>query len=910
MNGGISMRLHPITKRGTSLGCSLLVTASLLSILPSMPAGAASQLCINEVCTKNATVAAPDGEYYDYVELYNPTSNTISLSGYGLSDDETTPYAYQFPSGTSIAAHGYLTIYCGVKSTPSGFLGAEFGLAKDGETVILSSPSGIAERMEIPPMQEDTAYARIPDGGDSFAELTNLTPGTANPQSADTQIVINKPQFSQGSGFYSSGFSLSLSAQQGCTIYYTTDGSDPTTQSTVYTSPIQVYDKSSEANVYSAITNISPSGYTPPAEPVKKAMIVRAIAVDSQGRVSDIQTNSYFIGYTSQNYETQMRVISLVTDPSNLFDDEKGIYVLGNKYQQQTGGMPGGMFGNPEANYTQSGREWERPANFTVFEKGVETFSADVGIRIHGAYTRQDSQKSFNIYARSDYGPTKLNYDFFNGTLRNINGKVIDSFDSMTLRTGANDKDTKIRDRMNQELVSDRDIAMLAQTECIVFLDGEYWGVYNLMEKISKDYISDHFKVKAGDVCIIKTDELTDGSDAGWADYEALKAFAESANFSNAADVDKFNTLCDAKSFADYMASELILGNSDFGNNNYSLWKTETVNTEKTYADGKWRFILFDTEYGQGLYGQSNANTNAFQPLRSKNTWLTKLFFGLLENDAAFRQLFVTCYYDLCNENFSPSVVQPRLTSLLNVYQPIMPDSLKRFANPNTGNWGGDWGGDWGNIGGDWGNIGGDWGNIQQPVEPAPGDENTTPTQPTVDYAAQFEKDVKSIQDFWNNRSTTAKQHLVNYLGNKVTNTSCTVQVTNHAQQGSVLLNTLTLPYNAWSGTYLSEMPIELNAEVKAGYRFAGWQVTGATFASGNASSINAVLTPTASTVTIQPTYSSSTAGYNQSDVRTLLAYLTGQTTLNASLASEYDLDQNGKLTATDLTLLKRQVIS
>ena len=960
------MQMHRKTKKCAALGCSALITASLLTTLPALPSSAANSVCINEVCTKNTQLAAPDGQFYDYIELYNNSSSSVSLDGYGLSDDEAVPYAFKFPSGTTIGAKSYLVIYCGVKESVS-FLGADFGLSKDGENLVFSNQNSIMERFEVPALADDTAYARVPDGSDSFAVLNQLSAGKTNPTNAVNEVVVSKPQFSKGSGFYSNGFSLTLSAPSGSTIYYTTNGSDPTTSSTRYSSPIEIYDKSSEENVYSAITNIAPTGYGAPTEPVKKAMIVRAIAVDSQGRTSEIETNSYFIGYTNNDCETKMRVVSLVTDPSNLFDDEKGIYVLGNKANQGggMGGMMGGFGGVAPANYTQSGREWERPANFTLFENGQEKFSANIGIRIHGAYTRQDPQKSFNIYARSDYGPSKLNYDFFDGKLLNYKGKVIDSFDSLTLRTGANDKDTKIRDRLNQEMVSDRDIGMLLQTECIVFIDGEYWGVYNLMEKISKDYVSDHFKVKAGDVCIIKTDEQTDGSDQGWQDYQTLKQFAQSANFSNADSVEQFYSLCDAKSFADYMATELILGNSDFGNNNYALWKTETVDPEKVYADGKWRFLLFDTEYGQGLYGQSNANTNAFQSLKSKNTWITKMFFGLLDNSAKFRELFVTCYYDLCNENYSASKVTSRLNELISAYSPAMPESLERWGAKGAGGntWGGDWGNmdwgnmDWGNMGGDpnmgnqdwgnmgnqdwqnmgnqdWGNMGNqdwqnmgnqDWGNMggqnwnQQPVQPAPGDPNQPGQQPgqdpnqpgqqpqQVDYAQQFSNNVSPIQTFWNSRDTNAKQHLVNYLGNKVTNQTCTVSISNQSSQGNLLLNTLTLPYNSWSGTYLMEMPITISAEGKNGYRFAGWKVSGAEFASGNSSSLNATLTPTSQTVSIQAMYTAS-EGFNQADVRTLLAYLSGQSKLSSSVASEYDLDGNGKLTSEDLVLLKRQV--
>ncbi|MBP0971182.1 MAG: CotH kinase family protein, partial [Oscillospiraceae bacterium] len=698
--------------RAAAAGISMSLAAGALSALPSMSVLAAGSIVINEVCTKNTTVAASDGQFYDYVELYNTSGSAVNVGGFGISDDEADLMRYTIPAGTTIAANGYLVVYCGVDAGGS-VKGAEFGLSKSGETILLSGSNGsLLESQEVPALADDTAYGRVPDGTENYAILNKLTPGSSNSAGAVTQVIVPEPTFSQDSGFYSSGFNLSLSGQSGSTIYYTLDGSDPTTSSTRYSGAIQVYDKTSEANVYSAITDIA-DGYTAPKDPVDKAMIVRAIAVDGQGNVSSIATKTYFIGYTQNDYAMNMRVISLVSDPDNLFDDEKGIYVKGKIYRESGGGGGMAMFGggNHPANYTQEGREWERPAHITVFEKGKATYEAGVGIRMHGAWTRAAAQKSFNLYARADYGTTKLEYDFFNGKLLNVNGKVIDSFDKITLRNGGNDDKTKIRDRLNQEMVADRAYATQAQTECVVFLDGEFWGTYNIVEKLGKEFLADHYKVKQGSVCMIKTDELSDGSDQGWADYESLKSLANSANYSDVSVYDQFERLVDLESLADYFATEIIVGNSDFGNNNYALWKTEVVDPNKPYADGRWRFILFDTEYGQGLYGQSNANTNVINSLKMKNTWLTKLFFGLLDNNEEFRTMFVNCYNEQCSTNYLASKVTGRLNQLESAYNASMVATLERFSmQPDTGGWGmgdfpgmGDWPG-MGEIG-----AGGEW---------------------------------------------------------------------------------------------------------------------------------------------------------------------------------------------------------
>ncbi len=889
-----------------SAGLSALVSAGFFSALPLNAAGAGA-VVINEICTKNTAAAASDGQFYDFVELYNPGSTAVSVAGWGLSDNPDTPLAYTLPAGSSVPAKGYLTIWCGIEST-SGVTGAPFGLAKKGETVVLSDASGnILEQVEVPALDDNTSFGRVPDGSDTFAVLRELSAGKSNPQSAVAQIAVEKPVFSQGSGFYDAGFNLTLSAKSGCTIYYTTDGSDPTTASTKYASAIQVRDVTSEPNVYSARTDIGDS-YTAPSEPVDKAMIVRAIAVDANGNVSDIATNSYFIGYEQGGYARSMRVISLVTDPDNLFDYEKGIYVTGKvrAEQGQTGFNPMGG-GIVPANYTQSGREWERPAHITVFEQGKATYSAGVGIRIHGAYTRSAAQKSFNLYARSDYGTTKLEYDFFNGSLTDIDGKAITKFDKLTLRNGGNDNKTLVRDRLNQELLADRSFGTQEQTLCAVFLDGECWGAYNIVEKIGKEFVSAHYDVKEKDVCFVKTDELSDGSEQGWADYEALKSQVLSQDFTAADVYAKYAALIDMQSFADYMAAETILANSDFGNNNYALWKTETVDPSRPYADGKWRFVLFDTEYGQGLYSQSSSTSETFQKLRQyaqQGEWLPKLFIGLAQNCEEFRTLYLRCYFDQCNEYYKADKAVAKLDAFESEYLPALIETYNRFGYTAGSSWGGGW-----DFPG-WGD--GDWqfpgiGGPQNPNDPNnPDNPGTNPGQDT-DPTSQIQKEISTIRSFWQSRDTNAKRLVLQWLGNTVSQQQLTVTVTQTPAQGSVRLNTLTLTDASWSGTYASDQPIMLHAAPKSGYVFDHWEVTGGTLAGKTASTY---LTPNenAQTVTVKPVYVQG-EGFTSADVHKLVDYLLAKSTLTSSEAARYDLDGNKRLNATDLALLKRQIV-
>ena len=860
-------------KRAAALLCAAATAAAAMPLLPAITGAAAGSIVINEVCTKNTVLAAPNGQFYDYVELYNAGSSAVSVAGWGLSDNADLPYAYTIPSGTSVPAKGYLVIYCGIASADTGVTGTDFGLSKKGETVILTDPQGsTVESLELPALDDNTSFGRVPDGGDTFAVMQELSAGKSNPSGAVTKVAVDLPTFSQESGFYAGEFNLTLSAKSGCTVYYTTDGSDPTTASERYTGAIRVYDRSKEPDVYAAVTDIA-ENYAAPKEPVDKAMIVRAIAVDADGNVSNIATKSYFIGYSDSDIAKKMRVISLVTDPDNLFDYEKGIYVYGkihDDWLKDPSADHSLRSWEQPANYTLDGKESERPAYMTVFEKGEATYSVPLGIRVHGGATRSAAQKSLNLYARSDYGAAKFEYDFFGGNLMSeATGEPITSFDSLTLRNGGNDSDLKLRDRLNQELMEGRDVATLMQTACIVYIDGEFWGLYNIMEKPSDTYIHDHYDVKAKSVCRIKTDELSDGTEAGQADYEALKKWATETNYSAEGVWEKFNEMVDAQSFADYMAAGGIVGNSDFGVNNYSLWKVETVKAGNPYADGRWRFILFDTEYGQGLYNQSNANSSILQSLRQqKNCWIASLFYGLLDNVPEFREMFVQTVFDLCNQNFRANDVLPQFTALVSEYSEAGAASMERFNNSS--------------FGGGWGFPG------------MGGQQN---------YASQYSNAAQTVESFWQQRAENVKRQILEYLNGKIKNEVVYVTVKHVPSRGDVKLNTLKIEDATWSDTYPSELPLTIQAAPQSGYIFSGWTVTGAKFTSGSETSLTATIQPEGE-VTITANYTE--GSYTKADAQKLMAYLLNSGTLTESEAKTYDLDGSGTLNARDLTLLKR----
>lgn len=531
--------------------------------------------------------------------------------------------------------------------------------------------------------------------------LPALTGAGYLPAAAETAVPA--PVFSQESGFYKDAFDLKLTAPEGCTVCYTLDGSDPTAESAHYENPIPVYDRTPEENVYAKLAD----AYSAPAAPVDKAMIVRAAAYDAAGGISETVTKTYFIGYEQSDYLQNMPVISLVTDPDNLFDPKTGIYVEGDP------DIPGKYgFGN----YMQKGMEWERPAQFTLFEQGKAVYSANTGIRIHGYSSSALPQKSFKLYSRAEYGTKKFDYDFFHGAVKNVNGEHIGSFNHLILRNGGNDQKLKLRDRLNQEMAAGGSFGTQAQTECIVFLDGEYWGLYNITEKLNESYVTAHYGVKKSTVCMFKDPvEYIEGDVKGLEDYKELLALAVS-DLSDADAYDRAAAVLDTKNFAKYMAAEIIIANHDINDNNFALWKTDTVDSSNPYADGRWRFLLYDTECGQGLTDFYSAEKNMISWMLDTNAWNFRLLFSLLESSPKFRGEFAQAYFSLCRENFSAERVLNRLDTLYTVYQEALAETYDRFYARD-------------------------------------GDADSV-----------LDKDLSSLQFFWTERAEYARKHLLSHL--------------------------------------------------------------------------------------------------------------------------------------------------
>ncbi|MBO7395284.1 MAG: CotH kinase family protein [Ruminococcus sp.] len=518
------------------------------------------------------------------------------------------------------------------------------------------------------------------------AETTD--PSKEPTTAAEAPFEAEGMRFSVKSGFYDAPFDLEISAAEGTEIYYTLDGSIPTSDSTRYDSPIAVSDRSDEENKLSTQRGIaqpvSDLDAFVPTKKTDKATVVRAVAVDKNGIQSSVVSCTYFVGFGDKaEYYKDVKIVSMMTDEADLFDYEKGIYALGKVYDDWKNG-DGFDPETPEwfmpANYTQHGREWEREATLQFFEGGQLAHEQKVGIRIHGGATRSYPQKSFNVYARKEYGAGKLKYDLFSGNVKcKSDGSTVTEFDSFVLRNGGNDAQyTRFRDKLIQSLVSDRAFLTQGMEPCILFIDGEFWGHYELTEKLDNDFISTHYGVPAKDICIIKKEALEDGSEETFTEWEHLREWILATDFSEQPEYDELCKRVDIQSFMDYVSTELYINNSDWRRGNTAYWKAETVDESNPYADGKWRFLLFDTEYSSGLYGEALPSDNNIETFIGNECFITDLFNAAMENEG-FREQFRETFRDIADNNFASGKVDAEIDRLSKEYKEMTVATYNRF---------------------------------------------------------------------------------------------------------------------------------------------------------------------------------------------------------------------------------------
>lgn len=669
---------------------SVIIPLILVSLSVRDAYGQAQYLVINEMMSSNiGTPADEDGEFSDWIEIYNAGSLSVNLAGFGLSDDPEMPFRWTFPD-VDLQAGTFLLVWASGKNRvdPQKPLHTGFSISSGGEHLLLTDPEGILIDA-LPPvaLHGDVSYGRSPGTQDEFVYFLVPTPGYAN-HDVSFSGIMDPPALSVPSGFYQGTMDLGIShADPEAVIRYTVDNSVPDEGSYEYNGPLMLESLEGSANGISMIPTNPPDvraiiAWKPPAGEVDKAHIIRAVATKPGYIPSPAVTASYFINQPVP----ALPVISIVTDNDNLFDHHDGIYIPGIVYEQN--GYGEGWYGQPNANYFRRGDEWEVHSFLEFIEDGEPVLAQDVGIRIHGGGTRALPMKSLRVYARGGYGNEYLDHVFFPGQDDSRIKRLI-------LRNGGQDffgPGTLLRDGFMHRLAEPVGLAIQDYRPAIVFLNGEYWGIHNIRERYDHHYFERRYDIPEDNLDFLESNQrVLYGSSEHYSD---MISFVEQNPLSDNDAYRQLQTLMDTDNYTDFFVVNIFYNNIDWPGHNLKYWRYsgETLNNPPHGKDGRWRWAFNDFDFGFGYTEGEYPNTwntlvHATHPDGGEwppnPPWSTFLIRKLLENED-FRNGFVNRFGDLLNSIFRTGYMTAFLDELKKETEPEMSRHISRWNYPAT----------------------------------------------------------------------------------------------------------------------------------------------------------------------------------------------------------------------------------
>lgn len=583
-------------------------------------------LFINEILASSSE----SGEY-DWVELYNASSAPVSLSGIGLSDNPNHPRKWQFPEGAFIGPGEYLVVFLSGKDTldSDGIYHTGFSLScTHPETLTLCTPDGvIIDRACAGAMYGDITYGRMP-GQDGFFYLSMSTPGAANSVQG-FRTRAEKPVFSVSGGLYGEGETLtvSLSAQEGMTIRYTLDSSLPDETSPVFDGPVTI----------------------------DKTTVLRAVALSEDAMPSYPETQTYLFGA-----DHTVRVISLVSDPDGLFSEEKGIMAMGPD-ALPTDPYTGANFWN----------NWERAAHVEIFETDGSTLvSQGCALSLHGTNSRKRPQKAFCLTARTSYDEDNR----FRAPL--FSERDYTDYQSFVLRSGGQDDEmTRIHDSVITQLAADTETLYQESELCVVYLNGEYWGQYDMREKINRFSISQYENWDADDaISIVKGSyNILRGSNKH---YDALLEWLTGHPEASDEDIAYVETQVDLDNYLDYIALMVYSGNQDIGMRRYRNADT----------DGLWRWVIFDMDYA--FYNDTDSMRRWMDPAGAgtHNRTDNALFVYVMKNESV-KDRFLTRFGQLVTGPWAAEKVVAMIQAQYEAMLPEMEAHYEKWTGSSLEKW-------------------------------------------------------------------------------------------------------------------------------------------------------------------------------------------------------------------------------
>ena len=594
-----------------------VLAALLVSVTSLAQAQQATSLQINEICPSNIDQwVDPSFNYGAWVELYNPTSTAVNITGWYLSDNKDKLKKAKVTQTTSVPAKGFTTLWFDHYSKWSKKT-IDMKLDCDGGTLCLSDAEGnLVASLEYPEAVSRCSWARTEDGGETWNYCANPTPGKTNAGSKFASERLDEPEIDTPSQFFSSpSISWKVIIPEGCTLRYTTDGSAPT-----------------ESNGYRSLTGFFLTTVT----------CTYRFRLFRDGFLPSAVATRTFIKST---LDIDLPILSITGTQDNFYGDSLGIFVKG------VNGRPG----NGQSDKCNWNMDWERPSVFEYFTADGELlFAQETGIERCGAWSRVRTPASFKIKASKRYeGKNHLLYPFFDE-------KPYLKHKSLQVRNGGHDYECRVMDVILQQIAatSGIDIDYQAYQPVAHFINGEWKGTINMREPNNKHFVYSNYGYDEEEI-----DQFEMSADSGYCQkcgtYDAMQNLLTLSK--SASDSNTYKSICnllDMDEFCNYMAFEFYIRNDDWPQNNLKAWRPRR-------EDGRFRFVLYDLDgidWNESPFNAfSNKRIYTFNRLYGesvlhyiKEIEMVTIFLNLLNNEI-FRKKFIDTFCLVTYSVFEPS---------------------------------------------------------------------------------------------------------------------------------------------------------------------------------------------------------------------------------------------------------------
>lgn len=614
-----------------------------------------AQVKVNEFSAANLNQFQDNYQgYEDWIELYNTTGSTVSIGGFHLSDNETNPTKWVIPAGTTIPANGYRVFWCDARDEVSGgqyHTNFKLKQSSGGEEIILADAAGtILENVALTPTQLGHSHCRSVNGAGVWKIDTSPTPGATNGSTGHFDGYADRPGVSIAGGFYPSAIGVQLAnTPSNLTVRYTTNGTLPTATSPVFPGAI-------------TITNT-------------QILKLRSFSSNALILPSFVEFNTYLI---NENFTLPVFSVG-ADDVVDLANGDQGLIPYGS------------------AEYFNAA--------------GIRTTTSYGQLNSHGQDSWVNFQRSLDWISRDEMGySAALEDTIFSATDRDEFQRIIlrasgdDNYPADNVPADPNnvhDGGCHIRDEYVHTLCKNGNMKVDVRTveRAIVFLNGQYWGVYALREKPNDhDYTEYNYNQDKYDVQWLSTWGYTSaeyGGQQAFDDWAVLRDFILNNDMGNPANYEVADEGLQFTSLIDYMTTNLNVVASDWLNYNTAWWR----GLDPDGSHKGWGYMIWDLDATFDYYinysGVPNTNPDA-EPcdiegiadfLADWGWWggeddgkHEQIFLKLLDESPDFEQLYYSRYADHMNTVFSCENMLFTFDSMVAIIAPEMSRHIQRWG--------------------------------------------------------------------------------------------------------------------------------------------------------------------------------------------------------------------------------------